>query len=304
MLNQFETSTARHAQIVEWYQPWGQDHANGSYQPVLDTSLLQRVTSRGSTPLITWDAWGVVNGVEVSHVRNITSGAADAYIDSWATGLRTYGRPVYLRLFHEMNGDWFPWCYGVNGNSSDDLIAAWRYVHDRFQRAGATNVIWVWSPYLEDDRVSYRTLYPGDGYVGWFGVDGYNRGTKWSWSTWQSPAQLFQRSFGSFQAINSSKSIMIAETSSVEEGGSKGSWVSSLYSQLPVQYPQLGAIVWFHYDNTNVTNEANWRLDTSAGPVAAYTSSTTGPFYAEMPSSPLDQIRAQIMGNDQDRVGS
>ena len=285
-VDQFDAMVGRHSKIVQWYQPWGQEKTVGDYQPVLDVEALQRMTARGSTPMITWEAWGRINGVDPSHVRNITTGAFDAYIDSWAVGLRSYGRPVYLRLFHEMNGDWYPWGYGVNGNTSDDLIAAWRYVRGRFQQAGATNVIWVWSPNVEDSRVSFRTLYPGDAYVDWFGVDGYNRGTHWSSSTWQTPTQVFQRSFDAIQSLNGTKPIMIAETSSVEEGGSKSGWVSSLYSQLPSQFPRLRAIVWFHYDMSYLPNEANWKLDTSSGPVLAYTSSTGGPLYAQTASRP------------------
>jgi hypothetical protein len=284
-VDSFDAMVGRHSQIVQWYQPWGQEKAVGDYQPALDTEALQRISARGSTPMITWEAWGKINGVDPSHVRNITNGSFDAYIDSWATGLRGHGRPVYLRLFHEMNGDWYPWSYNVNGNSAADLIAAWRYVHGRFQQAGATNVIWVWSPNIEDGRVSYNALYPGDAYVDWFGVDGYNRGTHWSYSSWQTPAQLFQRSFDSIQALNGSKPIVIAETSSVEEGGSKGAWVSSLYSQLPLQFPRLRAIVWFHYDMSYNSNESNWKLDTSSGPVTAYTSSTNSPTYAQANSS-------------------
>ncbi len=267
----YEAMVGRRMDIIHWFQPWGQERSIGDYQPVLDREALDRAVARGGVPMITWEAWGRINGVDPSHVANITSGHFDAYINSWAQGLAEFGRPVYLRLFHEMNIAYAPWAYGTNGNTAEDLIAAWRYVHDRFRRAGATNVRWVWCPNTEDDRIGYRALYPGDAYVDWFGVDGYNGGSElpykggWTW-----PEPLFGRSFASLAALNPGTPIMLAETSSVEGGGSKAEWITRLYLDLPRAHPGLKAILWWQHDGRAEPGQADWRVNTSQAALDAY----------------------------------
>ena len=64
----------------------------------------------------------------------------------WARALAAFGGPVRLRFAQEMNGDWYPWGAGTNGNTPAEFVRAWRHVHDIFTAAGATNVQWVWSP--------------------------------------------------------------------------------------------------------------------------------------------------------------
>jgi hypothetical protein len=266
-LDEFEVLTGYRPEIIHWYQPWG--FTKGWYQPVLDRAALDAVAARGATPMITWEAWGPLNGADTSRLGNIPTGAFDDYIDTWARELRAYGAPVYLRLFHEMNNPRYPWAYGQNGNTAQDLIAAWRHVHGRFAQVGATNVQWVWSPNTENDLVAFSTIYPGDAYVDWFGVDGYNGGRELDWDGWRSPADVFSRSFDAFRALNPTKPVMIAETSTVEQGGSKAQWIHELHTALPAQFPTLRAIVWFHEDFT-AHGEADWRINTSDTALQAF----------------------------------
>jgi len=289
LLDQFETQVGQPTGIVHWYQPWGADYSNESwYQPMLDTTALRTISDRGAMPLITWEAWGTVNGSDPSRVRTIPTGVYDTYIDTWATGLANFGRPVYLRLFHELNNPSYPWAYGNNGNSAEDLIAAWRYVHDRFEAKGATNVQWVWAPNTESQLVSFRTLYPGDAYVDWLGVDGYNGGDvypEW-WGGWVSPTAVFENSLNKLAAINATKPIMIVETATVEQGGNKAAWINELYSQLPEQFPQIRAILWFNADWGD--SRANWLVDSSSSSLDAYRSALQSPTGSPSPEQTTD----------------
>ncbi len=261
LLDAFEGAAGKRMAIVHWYQPWG--YTKGWYSSPLDVAALNAVAARGATPMVTWEAWGPIDGVDPSHVANIPTGAFDAYIDAWAQGLKTFGKPVYLRLFHEMNNQSYPWAYGTNGNTAQDLIAAWRYVHGRFARIGAANVRWVWSPNTENDLVAFADLYPGDAYVDWFGVDGYNGGSLLAWGGWLPAQQLFDRSYRAFHAINPSKPVMIAEIGSVEQGGSKPDWITDLFTAtLPRAFPNIRAVVWFD-DNLSDQGQADWRVESS-----------------------------------------
>ncbi len=272
VLSQFEAMTGHQMAIVHWYQPWGYD--KGTYTSALDTRALAAVAARGAAPLITWEAWGTVNGADPSRLATIPSGAFDSYIDSWANGLRVYGGTVYLRPFHEMNFQGYPWAIGVNGNTAPDLVAAWRYIHNRFARAGATNVRWVWSPNPDNGLVPLGDIYPGDAYVDWFGVDVYNGGTQFDWGGWLPARQIMERTYRIFQALSPAKPVMLPEVSSVEAGGSKAQWISDLFATAPAAFPNLKAIVWFH-DNWTVVDDrhlpiADWRVNTSLASLQAF----------------------------------
>ena len=66
------------------------------------------------------------------------SGKYDSYIpQNVAEDARDWGHPFFLRFDWEMNGNWFPWSEGVNGNQSGEFVAAWRHVHDIFTSVGA-----------------------------------------------------------------------------------------------------------------------------------------------------------------------
>ena len=77
-----------------------------------------------------------------------------------------------------MNGDWFPWAENANGNQPGDYVAAWRHVHDIFTSVGATNATWVWCPYVDATPKlgPLARYYPGDDYVDWTCLDGFNWG--------------------------------------------------------------------------------------------------------------------------------
>ena len=123
-------------------------------------------------------------------------------------------------------------------------VAAWRHVHDLFAQAGVTNVTWVWSPKVSDRPLG--GLYPGDAYVDWVGVDGYNWGTTASWSSWQTPSQVFGTTLANLRRV-SSRPIVVSETASTEVGGNKAQWIQQFYSMLGAN-PDIRAFVWFNFN--------------------------------------------------------
>jgi hypothetical protein len=258
-LDDFQSMVGARPDIVHWYQAWATNTADLEDGLPLDSDGLRQVDMRGAIPMLTWEAWGSIRGQRPAQLATIPTGAYDTYIDAFAHALQAFGKYVFLRPFHEMNNAAYPWSVRQSGNTADDLIRAWRYMHDRFTRDGATNVLWVWSPNTENDDVSFADIYPGDQYVDWLAVDGYNGGSQLAWGGWLTPNQLFRRSLTSLTKLNSDKPIMIAETASVDEGGARASWIAELYSGLPAVYPRVGAIVWFDADTTS-RGEADWRI--------------------------------------------
>jgi hypothetical protein len=216
--------------------------------------------------MVTWEPFNPSNGVDQPgySLAAIANGTHDAYLSRWATQIKTWGQPLWLRFAHEMNGDWYPWAEGVNGNAPGSYVAAWRHVHDVFANAGVTNVTWVWTPnVLIPGRPSYASLYPGDAYVDWVGLDGYNWGTSASWSSWQSPTAVFGSSLASLRGVTS-RPIVIGETASAEVGGNKAQWVQQFFSMLSAN-PDIKAFVWF-----NFLKETDWRIESTPATQAAF----------------------------------
>lgn len=228
---------------------------------------LDAIRARGAETLLTWEPWAWGGGVDqpAYSLDRIAAGDFDDYIRQWGTALGNWGQPVHLRFGHEMNGDWYPWAEGVNGNGTGDYIAAYRHVHDVVASTGATNISWVWNPNVPYwGSTPLSQLYPGDGYVDVAALDGYNWGSSQSWSTWQEPGLLFGEGLSQVRQVAPGKPIMIAETASSELGGSKAAWNTSLFSYLSAQ-PDITALIWFHIDK-----EADWRINSSDTSVGAF----------------------------------
>lgn len=269
-LDAFETAAGKQVSLYVYYQSF-------AFDPNFNSVAASGLLAQGMTPMITWEPWdpsvGSTNQPGYS-LKAIASGAHDAYINRWASQIRNWGQPLWLRFAHEMNGNWYPWAAGVNGNSAADYVAAWRHVHDLFSVAGASNVTWVWSPnVVAPGFTSLNQLYPGDAYVDWLGLDGYNWGTTQSWgSTWQSPTQVFGASLGILRQL-SSLPIVIAETASAETGGDKAEWIRQFFTMME-QNPAVQAFVWFNFNK-----ETDWRIQSSSASRAAFAQDVADPRY-------------------------
>jgi endoglucanase len=117
-------------------------------------------------------------------------------------------------------------------------------------------------------------MYPGDGYVDWVGLSGYNWGPSRPYHVWQSMADIFGHSYTVLTGMTA-KPVMIAETTSAEVGGDKGLWITQgLLGDVPSRMPKVRAVVWFHENK-----EADWRVNSSTGALAGYRQTAASPTY-------------------------
>jgi hypothetical protein len=254
-IDNFEAAAGKRMSIVHWGQPWVMGGALQSFQ----THQYDVVRARGAIPMVDWGSWDVSKGATQPEFRlaSVASGKYDGYIKGWAQAARAWGQPFFLRFDWEMNGWWqFPWAESINGNQWGDYVKAWRHVHDIFADQGATNATWVWCPNISSANTrSLASLYPGDNYVDWTCMDGYNFGTD-KGNQWQSFAQVFggspynanHNTYAELLAVAPSKPIMIGETASAERGGSKAAWISDMLNELPTNFPQIKALLWFNWN--------------------------------------------------------
>ena len=249
--------------IVMWYQDWAHAEVNGFAAGSLDA-----VVARGAMPLVTWEPWNYTAGADQPDyaLRTIIAGNHDAYIRAWAQDAAAWGQPFYLRFAHEMNGDWYPWAIGVNGNTADEYVAAWRHVVTIFREEGASNVRWVWcANVIYAGSVPLAQVYPGDAWVDWVALDGYNWGKSQSWSSWQSFTEVFKESYDAL-AVLTTRPLMISEIGSAEIGGNKATWITrGFLTDLPKRMPRVRAVIWF-----NENKETDWRVNSSAASLNAF----------------------------------
>jgi beta-mannanase len=194
-----------------------------------------------------------------------------------------------------MNGWWRPWSEQTNGNKPGDFAPAWRYVVDIFRREGATNVTWVWCPNQQDPRSTpLPDLYPGDAYVDWVCMDGYNYGTD-DGNDWYPFAEIFAASsfngyidtYALLGQLAPDKPIMIGETASSEDGGSKAFWIADMLTiQLPVRFPRVRAVLWFNWNDDDPGYE--WPIESSPASQAAFAAGIASPYYASNQFGAID----------------
>jgi endoglucanase len=258
---EFESMIGRKLDIEMWYYRWGSDF----WRRVPRWDL-----ANGRIPEVKYGAGG-----DAPSLDSIIRGSHDAEIRQLADGAKSLRRQFLFCPFWEMNGEWETWSGAKNNdpgthNGPLKFVAAWRHMHDIFVRRRATNAVWVWAPNKSDvPRDSWNhwsRYYPGDRYVDWVGMDGYNWGTSApSWgSRWVSFEEVFRPLYRDFQRR---KPIMVAETASAEAGGSKRRWIADAAAAIKARFPDLVAVTWF---DDNKPTETDWRVDSSPGSLSAY----------------------------------
>ena len=194
-IDNLAAKTGKQPNLDMYFQAWNGNAARGKSN--FNTKIAQNACAAGMLPMFTWESWNTaimaknppngITGVAYTQAAfapaKIASGAYDAYITATAKRIAALGCPLALRFDQEQNGYWYPWGIrntdmpGTDASRSRDFIAMWRHVWRLFQAAGATNVLWLWSPNIESGNLlpppALSASYPGSKYVDWVGLDGY-----------------------------------------------------------------------------------------------------------------------------------
>ncbi len=179
-VSKFEGMAGKGVSLVNFFAPFANCASKCSFYK-FPTEPMESIRQHGSIPVYSWSSQSIPSSLNEPdfQLSDVIAGNFDSYIREFAEDARDWGHPFFLRFNWEMNGNWFPWSEGVNGNQSGEFVTAWRHVHDIFTAVGASNVTWVWCPNVDPGNKLANSIasdYPGDEYVDWTGLDGYNWG--------------------------------------------------------------------------------------------------------------------------------
>jgi mannan endo-1,4-beta-mannosidase len=263
----------RHDALLNTYAGWGES------DPTLFNDTLPRIWNEGSVPSISWNPTSMGTEVADGADDAYLIGFAQEMKRFLAGPDGVYGngddRRVYLRLAWEMNGDWFNWMPAWDGDDVNvqgktplnpqscsslaskeaAFVASWRHIHNVIVGQGldSTRLAWDFSVNAGDADTNgcddYSTtrgtglmehLFPGDAYVDWVGIDGYN------WGGNASPSAVFGLTASRLRAIS-------ARPLGVDEVGTppstaypKAQWISDYFSYLAAN--GFRKSTWFNID--------------------------------------------------------
>jgi hypothetical protein len=271
-LSQFEGMTGKPLSLVHFMAPFAQCSSSDCSYYDFPTKEMEGIRQHGSIPFFSWSSQSIPSSVNEPNFQlsDVIAGTYDSYIREWATEAKEWGHPFFLRFNWEMNGNWFPWSEGVNGNQAGEYVAAWRHVHDIFTAVGATNATWVWCPYGDTQRrlAPMRQFYPGSRYVDWTCLDGFNWGENASNPLpWGSFDDIFHSSYEQIvKKIAPRKPMILAETASNGDGRAKAAWIHGMFKQIANRYHQLRGLIWFD----QVDRDLQWPIESSAASASAF----------------------------------
>jgi len=142
-----------------------------------------------------------------------------------------------------------------------DYVAAWRHLHEAMADGGVDDdrLQWVWCPNADDTGGHpVEAFYPGDEYVDWVGVDGYNFGDSREWSDWRWPGDLFDDVVARLRDLTD-RPLAVPEfgTSSVRSGRhdlrAKSRWIRAAFETFDSL--DVAMACWF-----NVDKETDWAV--------------------------------------------
>jgi hypothetical protein len=243
-----ETMVGARLSMMSWFQNWD--------TPWLTTQA-EHAARTGHDIQLCWEPVRAGTPVLFS---DILTGRHDNYLRRFFSDAAHYPGRVWIRPFHEMNGNWYPWSLAKNLTavvaSAKQWTAAWRYLVGLQRSVGGDRVGWMWCPNnIDVGKVTAETYYPGSGYVDILGIDAYN-----GYGRWETPYELINPMYQRLVKLHTAAPVVVAEMGSREatptEPHSKAVWLQQLFTE--TRFPRLTHVNFFSVDK-----ERDWRLNSS-----------------------------------------
>jgi cellulose synthase (UDP-forming) len=261
LIHDQETKAGHQWSIISSYLAWGDGP--------LPQEKWKKIINHGGIPMVTWEPWSnlFVAYSDIDDLKNnrkvfkyIVEGYFDTYIDQMAEALRDLNSPVFLRFAHEMENPMYSWSK-TGENTADEYVEAWKYLHLRFERVGAHNVSWVWSPWSVEGFESYFP-YGGDSsytqYVDWIGLTALNYSLAGEDQTSRNFNEIYLPFKKQIERRGLHLPVMLAEFGSTSYKEDGRIWIKESLQKIKSKHPEIKAAVFFYSDiDKNWINE--WR---------------------------------------------
>lgn len=241
---EFEEIIGRKPDLISTFLLWGE----GNYFPI---ELASNIASNDQTLVIYWESRDAnsknLNDRKYSYDA-ILNGEWDDYIYEIGQNIRDSMAQVIVIPFVEVNGNWYPWSITKNNNTAEKHKLAFQKIHGMIGDIPNLKFGWAINNGSAPDTAenSIANLYPGDEYIDYVGVDGFNFG-----NPWQNYEEVFAKSLTELKMFD--KPIFIFSTASME-GEKKAEWIHDFGDQL-LKYPEIKGFIWF-----NENKERDWRI--------------------------------------------
>lgn len=247
------------------------DFSTSAHQGLFPDSHEQTL-GQNRTLLFAWQARVAGTNTDIKWA-SIARGEWDSYIDSAATRVKAFGKPVMIAFDPEFDR--------FDKGTMAEYIAAYKRVHDRFAAKGVSNVAWLWvsTGYIgagNDKKIAAG--YPGDAYVDWVGFDPYNFYTcnGSNWTTFENEVKG-PHDFLVNSGWGDKPQILMEYGTEFDEANPARS--TQFYKDIPSvlkKFPNIKALV--RFDAGSGTSSCDMRIDNGAGMVDAFAKAGLDPW--------------------------
>jgi mannan endo-1,4-beta-mannosidase len=290
-VNSVTSEVGKQPNMLMFFQAWNSNAAAGTSN--IDTTGIVKACQAGLLPMLTWESWstsarissnpGVAYTQPAFNMKNIINGQYDKYIKAVATAIKGLGCPIALRFDQEQNGYWYPWgLWNTNENGTNRITNAteyknmWVHVWNIFSKAGASNVIWTWSPNNQpvptkaNQDAPLQASYPGAKYVDLIAIDSYYNKLNVTFG------DIFNTTDDQIRPFAAKVPWIVGETA-VGTDTDKPAEITDLLTQV-LRRPHFIGFVYF--DQHKSTDRSNWLLNETSQSQAAFKAGIANSRYA------------------------
>ncbi|KAI8814780.1 glycoside hydrolase superfamily, partial [Cladochytrium replicatum] len=281
-----------HFPVLHFFSAWcpAVDPSKTWYYSLVNQRL-NAIWSHGSIPFFSWQPACFDPASPNSFVSDIGKGYHDDYISKMASQIKQflagpdgkYGtdddRRIYIRLGHEMNGNWYPWSSAKNPQAStQSYISMWKRTWEVFTATLSSDSLsgigtnmtssidhrrriqWVWCPNnFDTGGVAAEDYYPGNRFVDWLAYDVYNGATAFN-RGWGRALDLVRPMYLRLNRLMASQEDLVVKPIAIPEYGcnyqedpglaGKSEWISELHNF--VFESNIKLAIYFNVDNWSV----------------------------------------------------
>jgi len=266
----FKPASEKKLGVVHFFHPFAVDGGNTqNHYPSVER--INKVISEGYVPMITLEDHFVNTNPNFKqpNLYSIVEGHFDSFFTAWAKEIQQVNGTVLLRILHEFNGDWYPWCTINNDRNPQLVVNAYRHIRNIFKNNQVDNVKFIWCPNsMSVPQESWNYImdaYPGDEYVDYVGLDIYNGAGKGQ-EVWRSFRKEGMENYFILTEKILGKPLLVCEVASRERSSGEGDlrqgkaeWIKQMSEALKSDMSKVKLLAWFNEKETfrvNSTSEA------------------------------------------------